>query len=282
MRPYAMGLGVAAVLAIAASAASTSVPWGPVVRQSLPAVVAVEAGRVGWADLYTRPSWFGTGYLLALPQGGTRLITAAHLAADLDGGRWYLWRAIGLRADRAPGWVMGAFTPQSTQLYPFADTAESAAIPPAPGTSGSACPSLGTCPAVTVALPLGHWRRLRIGEPVAVLGNPQNHWLAQGDHALLQTGYFLGMVPHGLEVSEDPHFPTVRLPLALDLYLRSCAPGDSGSPVLTLDGSVVGTLTACGDGTGFAVPLSYPGGTPVGEPEPVPVAGYAPQGGSAP
>lgn len=278
MARWSHGVALGGALAVLASTAALArSAWGPVARQSLAGVVAILAGRVGFLDLYTRPYWYGTAYLLWSPDGGLRLVTAGHLPGYLDGGRWYLWRAIGLRAYGAEGWAMGTFLPDSTRLYPYADTAESTAIPSAPGTGGNVCRSLGTCPAVSHALLLGNWKSLRIGQPLAILGNPEDRWLRQGDHALLQVGTYLGKVPQALELSDNPHFPTVRLPLALALYLPSCRGGDSGSPVITLQGRVVGTLTACGGGTGFAVPLAYPSGLPVGQGRPVPLAGYAPQ-----
>lgn len=262
---------LAAVCLLASSSALAYSPWASVVQRDLPAVAAIQEGG-SFLDLWSfPPTWYGTAFAMQLPTGPIRLVTASHLPGWYNQGQWYLWRDSALVADGQQAGVGGAFVPWDTWLYPDADVAESFYMPPAVFTQGLACQQLGTCPAIPASIPLGNYRQLRWGEPLAILGNPHGVWRAHGDHARFQRAWYRGIVRQFYAGSEA-NFPNAIVPVTLQMRLPSCVPGDSGSPVLDPQGQVVGVLVACFPPDGYATPLAYPSGYPVGG-HAVPLAG---------
>ena len=117
-----------------------------------------------------------------------------------------------------------------------------------------------------VPLPLGNSSTLKIGQPVAAVGNPF------GLSGSLTEGIISGLgrslpssipqdptIPPQLEIPSQPEAPTFSIP---DIIQTDAAinPGNSGGPLLDMKGEVIGITTAifsttgAYSGVGFAIP----------------------------
>jgi hypothetical protein len=290
MKVLAPLLAAAAVLAgaLAYAASPRSPNWSVVVRRSQGAVYALSVGHPVPLRLSSAPpQWLGTGFQLLVPNvdtwaggGAYRVVevTACHLACNALGhGRYTSWGQVFVAPVGTSGYLHpNAFSWRNTTFYPNADVAISTHVIQRRSQVDLTPFRYGHDPAVRGYLHLGNFSALRPGDPVLVLGNAGGRWVAYGNRPLPTPLTYLGLWAHVCYQTGDiPLWPAQTcLPEAL-AFSGHVIPGDSGSPVLSAQGSVVGVLVAASPDTAFAVPLDPVSGAPVGgvpvQPSPPPL-----------
>jgi hypothetical protein len=222
----------------------TAAPWAAVIAMARHAVYGITVGDADWWGWV----WTGTGFEEQPPDGALLDVSAGHVVTRPWGSTFVRWSKLGIL-------LPGSTTPLTgTTMYKLGDTYlwthDDTVIYNTDQGAGYA----------TGALTLGNWQTLTVGEPLLVLGNRMGTWSQTGE---AQASFCTYSGLYATTITDDAAFPGRRPMLALWCPQAGPTHGDSGSPVITPVGQVVGVFLSGSPHWGYAMPLNPQDGLPV-------------------